>query len=127
MKKKGHLGSYNQFFRSYQKDIKEGESLIKPIVENALLSMFHLIEAVLALDNLHVNKHQLLPGFLRKSSKIRILPKEKREELADLYEELERIRPAMVYGAKDDGETLERIQKILHKITDICSNCLREE
>jgi len=58
MKKEGHLESYKQFKGSYLDNIKKGESRIKPIAQDAMLLCFHLIEAVVSTEGMHINKHQ---------------------------------------------------------------------
>lgn len=120
MKPEGHLNSYEQFSTSYRRDLEQGEKLIKPIAQNALLLTFHLIEAVLAKDDLHVNKHQLLPRFLRTDPRIRIFSREERLRLADLFQEMELIRPARVYGGKGDGDALAKLKEVVEGVEEIC-------
>lgn len=127
MKTEGHIDSYRQFLTSFYRDLEEGEDLIKPIVQNALLLAFHLIEAVLAEDGLHVNKHQLLPRTLRTDPRIRILSDDEKQKLANLFEEVEFLRPARVYGGKGDGKALKEISKLVKDIKGICYNHLSEK
>ncbi len=119
MKVEGHLEAYRQFRESYIRDLERGEALIKPIAQNALMLAFHLIEAVLAMDGQHVNKHQQLPRFLR-STPSTVLTESERQELARLYETLEMLRPARVYGSKGNGEALRRIRETVERIERIC-------
>ena len=125
MKKEGHLEAYRQFRESYRSDLERGEELIKPIAQNALMLAFHLIEAVLAMDGRHVNKHQLLPRYLRNNPST-LLTDSEREELAELYETLEMLRPARVYGGKGNGEALRRIREIVGRVEGICMKYIGE-
>ncbi|MFQ6071478.1 MAG: hypothetical protein ACE5KT_02095 [Methanosarcinales archaeon] len=116
-----------QFKESYENDLSKGAKLIKPLTQNAMLLSFHLIEAVLAKDGLHVNKHQFLSKFLKISTKITIFQEKDREDLSELFKELEYIRPSRVYGVKGNDEAVKKINEIVEKIEGICMKYLEGE
>lgn len=91
-------------------------------IEACFMASFHLIEAVMAKHNKHINKHTMLRSVLTKEGDIF---KDDTETVWRDFQILEnQIRPGQEYGGKINGEELKRAKKLFEEIKKICDGAL---
>jgi len=119
MRKEYHLQKARNFQRTISKLSNEED--FETIIENCTLIAAHWVNAFLHhTDLLPVSrdiKHNLLPGFLRRQQS----QFEDAEQLADLVQRLEDLRPGHIYGIRGDGDAACHARAILADILRICS------
>src|SRR3989338_1616400 len=114
-----HLEKYNLF----KKDA-ENETVSFPTRINAYFeAAFHLIEAVCAKYDEHINKHNSLRSFLEQKKAIF---KEDSEVVWRRFQLLEnQIRPGQTYGGKINGQELKRAKETFEEIRKLCNKVLQ--
>lgn len=90
---------------------KDRNRYYRQIIDLAHSAAMHLIEAMLARDSVHVQKHSMLPRVLRERGQ---------NDLAGLFEEIEAMRGIRKYGKAGNGEQAERVITILGQIKELC-------
>lgn len=94
------------------------------IIEDFMLAASHLINAAMhKLEKLKIDKdikHNQLYGFLVNEK----LLNEKSEELAELIQEIEQLRPSHVYGKGENGKTAREAKRLFDSIKKICFDIL---
>ena len=111
-------------YRLFKKDA-ENETVSHPTrITSYFEAAFHLIEAVVAKHDEHINKHQKVRSFLEQKKDIF---KEDTELVWRKFQLLEnQIRPGQAYGGKINGEELKRAKKAFEEIRKICNRVLQE-
>ena len=109
-----HIEKYELFKRD-----AENETVSDPTRINAYFeAAFHLIEAVCAKHDVHINKHQNVRSFLEQKKEIF---KEETELVWRKFQLLEnQIRPGQLYGGKINGEELKRAKETFAAIKKVC-------
>lgn len=114
-----HLEKY----RLFRKDASNEDNSIPTRIEAIFEACFHLIEACMAKNGLHINKHQRVRSMVISNSDVF---GEDCESVWRAFQELEnQIRPGQVYGGKIDGPQLERAQRLMKKVETVCNIVLR--
>jgi len=84
----------------------------------------HLIEAVCAKYDVHINKHQNVRSTLEQKKEIF---KEDTEAVWRKFQLLEnQIRPGQLYGGKINGEELKRAKEIFAAIKKLCDGVIQD-
>ena len=114
-----HLEKYKLF----RKDAQNEDNSIPTRIEAIFEACFHLIEACMAKEGLHINKHQRVRSMVINHGDVF---GENSESVWRAFQELEnQIRPGQAYGGKIDGPQLERAQRIMDRIENVCNIVLR--
>lgn len=114
-----HLEKYKLFRRDAQNESNSIPTRIEAIFE----ACFHLIEACMAKNGLHINKHQRVRPMVIGHGDVF---KDNSESVWRAFQELEnQIRPGQAYGGKIDGPQLERAKGLMNKIESVCNTVLR--
>ena len=94
------------------------------LIEDYMLSSAHLINAAMhKLGTLKPDKdikHNLLFGWLKDKKGI----KDKSDEVAELVQGIEQLRPSHVYGKGENGETAKKAEEFFKKIKTICEEII---
>ncbi len=118
---------------SYEKHI-EKYGLFKKDAENETVShmsrieayfsaSFHLIEAVMAKHEKHINKHTMVRSILTKED----IFEGNTDAIWRSFQTLEnQIRPGQEYGGKINGEELKKAKELFDEIEKICKEKLEE-
>lgn len=97
------------------------------LIEDFLLAAAHFINASLhKLNFLREDKdikHNQLFGFLKKEKALN----ESSEEIAELIQQLEQLRPSHVYGKGENGEIAKKAEEIFKRIKALCQRILENE
>jgi len=97
------------------------------MIEDFLLSAAHLINAAMhkqgTLPEDKDVKHNKLSGFVKNENALG----NESEELANLMQQLEQLRPSHVYGKGENGETARKAEEIFDEIKTICSKLIKGE
>lgn len=114
MKKALHLHKYKNF----KKEAKRA-NYVPSKIENYFLSAFHLIEAfVFERAGIHIQKHQKVREKLESN---KFIFEDRTEGVWNSFQDLEnQVRIATSYGKRDNGELLEKTEKIFQKIESLC-------
>ena len=115
-----HIEKYELF----KKDA-ENETVSEPTRINAYFeAAFHLIEAVCAKYDVHINKHQNVRSILEQKKEIF---KEDTELVWRKFQLLEnQIRPGQLYGGKINGEELKRAKETFAAIKKLGDKIIQE-
>ncbi len=118
MRIEGHLQKIKSLNRTMSKlDNSEDH---ETIVELCMLISAHYINAALhASGKLRPDKdikHNRIPGTLKREEYF----EKQSNELADLFREVEEMRPSQVYGIGKNGNTAYRAKEILSHVKKIC-------
>lgn len=120
------MASYEKHIEKYELFKKDAEN--KTVshmsrIEAYFLASFHLIEAVMAKNEKHINKHTILRSILTKEDIFR----DNTDIIWRNFQTLEnQIRPGQEYGGKINGEELEKAKELFDEIEKICKNELKE-
>lgn len=68
-------------------------------------------------------KHNNLFGFIKRENSL----KESSEEVADLIQQIEQLRPGYVYGKGENGDTAMKAKEAFDRIRKICNSILKNE
>jgi len=110
-------------YRMFLKDAENPEVSIPLRIEAYFQAAFHLIEAVAALHNVHINKHKLVRRVLEQHPEIF---GEDSEEVWRAFQTIEnQIRPGQVYGGRIDGEALRKTEELFRRIRRIAEKRLK--
>jgi len=114
-----HLEKY----RLFKRDAQNEENSIPTRIETIFEACFHLIEACMAKERLHINKHSRVRSMVAEHENVF---GEGSDKVWRAFQELEnQIRPGQAYGGRIDGPQLERAQDILKEIDDVCNTVLQ--
>lgn len=117
-----HLKKFRRFESTISKlDYDED---YETVIEDLMLAASHLINAAMhKLEKLKIDKdikHNQLYGFLINEK----LLNEKSEEVAELMQGIEQLRPSHVYGKGENGRTAREARKLFETIKKICLEIL---
>jgi len=114
-----HLEKYGLF----RKDSRNEDNSIPTRIEAIFEACFHLIEACMAKNGLHIQRHQKVrPMIIDHENVFR----EDSESVWRAFQELEnQIRPGQIYGGRINGPQLERAERIIDNLENICNTVLR--
>lgn len=120
MKIKHHFEKEKRFEKTMKKLDREDD--YETLIEDYMLASAHLINAAMhKLETLGQDKdikHNSLYGFLTKEKAL----KDESEEVAELMQGLEQLRPSHVYGKGENGETCDKAKEFFEKIKKICNS-----
>jgi len=125
MRFKHHKEKVERFERTIAKLDEEEDS--ETLIEDYMLASSHLVNATMhALGTLREDKdikHNNIFGFVKKENGL----KEFSEEVADLVQQIEQLRPSYVYGKGKNGDTVKKAKESFIKIKKICNTLLQNE
>ena len=125
MKIKHHIEKIERFERTISKLDKQEDS--ETLIEDYMLVSAHYINAAMhKLGTLREDKdikHNDIFGFLKREHSL----KEYSEELAELIQQIEQLRPSYVYGKGKNGEMAQKAKEAFDKIKRICNITLKNE
>ncbi len=123
MRIESHLKKIKRFERTIAKLNLEEDS--ETLIGDFMLASSHFINAAMhKLETLREDrdiKHNNLFGFIKGEKSLR----EKSEELADLIQQIEQLRPSYVYGKGENGNTARKAKEAFEKIKNICNKILK--
>lgn len=109
MKAEGYRETGEQLEESIKELLKDPEKHVKAIVEIVFGAAHHYCAAGLEEKyGEHPEKHQQLPGFLRKNKEI---------EVAIAFETIDGLRAGRFYGRKGNGNIVKQALENLEEIT----------
>lgn len=125
MKIESHLKKIERFEKTIAKlDIDEDS---ETLIEDYMLVSSHFINAAMhKLETLREDKdikHNNIFGFVKKEKSL----KENSEEVADLVQQIEQLRPSYVYGKGENGDAARKAKEAFDKIKEICNKILKKE
>ena len=125
MKIEHHLNKISRFEATIGKlDYKDD---YETMIEDFMLAAAHYINAGMhrlqALKQDKDIKHNQLSGFLKREQALGGFS----DELSDLIQQLEQLRPSHVYGKGENGETARKAEEIFNKIKAVCRRILENE
>lgn len=108
MKSQGHRETGNQLEESAKELMTDAEKHVKAIIELIFGAAHHYAAAGLEeRHGEHPEKHQQIPGFLRKN---------KEEKISLAFESIDSIRAGRFYGRKGNGEMVKQALENLEVI-----------
>lgn len=108
-----HMEKYELF----KKDAENNTVSHMSRIEAYFFASFHLIEAVMAKNGKHINKHTMLRSVLTKDGVFG----DDTEAIWRSFQTIEnQIRPGQEYGGKINGEELKRAKELFGEIKSIC-------
>jgi uncharacterized protein (UPF0332 family) len=111
-------------YRLFKRDAQNEENSIPTRIEAIFEACFHLIEACMAKERLHINKHSRVRSMVTEHENVF---GEDSDKVWRAFQELEnQIRPGQAYGGRIDGPQLERAQDIMKEIEDVCNTVLQK-
>ncbi|MBI2647501.1 hypothetical protein HYW99_03420 [Candidatus Woesearchaeota archaeon] len=120
-----HIEKIARFERTIKKLDKDEDS--ETLIEDYMLASSHFINAAMhKLETLREDKdvkHNNIFGVLKRENSL----KEYSEEVADLIQQIEQLRPSYVYGKGENGEMVQKAQEAFTKIKSICNRILKNE
>lgn len=109
-------------FKMFKGDAENEENSAPTRIESYFSSIFHLIDACMAKNNLHIDKHQRVRTMIEANPEVF---GNKGEEVWRAFQKIEnQIRPGQTYGGKINGKELMKTQKLYGKIKSICLEIL---
>jgi hypothetical protein len=115
------MSKFKNHFDLYKKLKHDGENEVNSFPSRAelyFLSIFHLIEAVAALNNQHINKHQRVRKILEGYPKIF---ENQTEFIWREFQNIEnRLRPKFSYGFSWTMDDFKELKDSFYKIEAIC-------
>jgi len=121
---------------SHKEKIKRFEATIakldekedsETLIEDYMLASSHYINAAMhKLGTLREDKdikHNDLFGFVKREHSL----KEYSEEIAELIQQIEQLRPSYVYGKGKNGEMVQKAKECFNKIKSICDQVIKNE
>lgn len=125
MKIEHHKEKIKRFERTMAKLDEDEDS--ETLIEDYMLASSHFINAAMhKLGTLREDKdikHNDLFGFIKREHSF----KEQSEEVADLIQQIEQLRPSYVYGKGKNGKTVQRTKEAFNRIKEICGTILKNE
>lgn len=122
------MSNYDTHFEKYTmfNNDAENEDISTPLrIEAYFYSAFHLIEAVTALNAVHIEKHQKVRKQLEENPDIF---NQDTETIWRSFQEIEsQIRPGQIYGGSINGEKLQRTQNLYKKIENVCEGLVKKD
>ena len=110
-------------YKLFKKDAENKTVSHMSRIEAYFFASFHLIEAVMAKKEKHINKHTMLRSVLTKETDI--FKKDTETDWRDFQTIENQIRPGQEYGGKINGEELKRAEKLFEDIRRICNEALK--
>ncbi|MBI2669305.1 hypothetical protein HYX14_05685 [Candidatus Woesearchaeota archaeon] len=111
-------------YKLFKKDANNQDNSPMTRIEASFEASFHIIESCLALQRIHINKHQLVRQYLEENKTIF---GENTKEIWQKFQELEnQIRPGQLYGGKINGERSLAAQQLFQQIESFCLPILRK-
>lgn len=108
-----HMEKYELFKKDAENETVSHMSRI----EAYFMASFHLIEAVMAKNEKHINKHTMLRSVLTKEN----IFGDNTETIWRDFQTIEnQIRPGQEYGGKINGEELKRAKELFEEIKKLC-------
>lgn len=125
MRIENHLEKIKRFERTISKlDINEDS---ETLIEDYMLASSHFINAAMhKLGTLREDKdikHNNLFGFVKKEKSL----KERSEEVSNLIQQIEQLRPSYVYGKGENGKAARKARESFEKIRNICNKIIKGE
>lgn len=125
MKIEHHLNKINRISKTIEKlnDHDDYETIIECIM---LLAAHYVNAAMHCLGTLKEDqdvKHNIIYGILLRENKLG----DKSKEIADLFLNIEELRPSHVYGKGKNGETAKAAKEAYTKIKEICQIIIIEK
>jgi len=108
-------------YRLFKKDAENETVSHMSRIEAYFMASFHLIEAVMAKNEKHINKHTMLRPVLTKED---IFGKNTETVWRDFQIIENQIRPGQEYGGKINGEELKRAKGLFEEIKKLCEEVL---
>jgi len=113
-----------QKYKLFKRDAENEENSIPTRIEAIFEACFHLIEACMAKDGLHINKHNAVRSMITEYGDVF---GENSETVWRAFQELEnQIRPGQTYGGRINGPQLQRAQSIMKRIESVCNIILQK-
>jgi len=123
MKAEHHLKKKERFEKTIAKLDREED--YETLIEDYMLAAAHLVNAAMhKLGTVTEDKdikHNQIYGFLTREKAL----KEKSEEVAELIQGIEQLRPSHVYGRGENGETCDKAKEFFDKIKEITELILK--
>lgn len=108
-------------YRLFKKDAENKTVSHMTRIEAYFFASFHLIEAVMAKNDKHVNKHTMVRSVLTRED----IFKDDTENVWRSFQTLEnQVRPGQEYGGKINGEELKRARELFEEIRRICNTAM---
>lgn len=115
-----HLKKYGLFKR----DAENEENSIPTRIEIIFEACFQIIEACMAKEKLHVNKHNRVRSMATEHNNVFGAGSDR---IWRAFQEIEhQIRPGQAYGGRIDGPQLKRAQDLMEEIERICNTVLQK-
>ena len=115
--------NHKEKYLKFKKDAENKDLFIPTRIEAYFNSMFHLIDAIAALHNVHIDVHKNLRRVLENNPDI--FGGQTRTVWIN-FTKLERdIRPGQIYGSPINGEKIKEAQEVVSKIEEICLKDLK--
>jgi hypothetical protein len=117
------LEIHREKYELFRKDSRNEDNSIPTRIEATFEACFHIIEACMAKNGLHIQRHQKVRPMIIDNENVF---EEDSESVWRAFQELEnQIRPGQVYGGRINGPQLERAQHLMNSIEKICNTVLR--
>ena len=120
------MATYEKHIEKYElfKKDAENETVSHPTrITSYFEAAFHVLEAVAAKHELHINKHQKVRSVLEQKK----IFEGDTEIVWRNFQLLEnQIRPGQAYGGKINGEELARAKEVFDIIEKICKDALEK-
>lgn len=114
---------YLQKYGMFKRDSENEQNSIPTRIETIFEACFHLIEACMAKEGLHINKHSNVRSMINEHESVF---GENSELVWRAFQELEnQIRPGQAYGGRIDGPQLQRAQDVMKRIESVCNTVLQ--
>ena len=115
-----HLKKYKLF----KHDAENEENSIPTRIETIFEACFQIIEACMAKEKLHINKHNRVRSMVTEHNAVFGTDSDK---IWRAFQEIEHhIRPGQAYGGRINGPQLKRAQVLLEEIENICNTVLQK-
>jgi hypothetical protein len=112
-----------QKYKLFKRDAENEENSVPTRIEATFEACFHLIEACMAKDGLHINKHNQVRSMITEHGDVF---GENSEMVWRAFQELEnQIRPGQTYGGRINGPQLKRAQDIMERVEGVCNITLQ--
>lgn len=125
MRINNHIEKLRRFEKTIAKLDEKEDS--ETLIEDYMLASSHLVNAAMhALGTLREDrdiKHNDIFGFVKKENSL----KASSDEVADLVQQIEQLRPSYVYGKGKNGDMAKKAKESFIKIKKICDTILQNE
>ena len=120
-----HKEKIERFERTISKLDEHEDS--ETVIEDYMLASAHFVNAAMhKLGTLREDKdvkHNNIFGFVKREKSL----KESSDEVADLFQQIEQLRPSYVYGKGKNGNMAQKAKESFNEIKKICSKLLENE